>query len=66
MSLSLAPTAEETISEPSEYEVMRSKRYKQKRTMLLKPDWKRFSAIRSKQWSTYMSEEDLTVYVHTS
>lgn len=45
-----APTAEETISEPSEYEVMRSNAIA-KRTMLLKPDWKRFSAIRSKQWS---------------
>lgn len=44
-----APTTEETISEPSEYEVMRTNAIA-KRIVLLKPDRKRSSAIRSKQW----------------
>lgn len=42
-------TAEETISEPSEYEVMRINAIA-KRIMLFKPNWKRSLAIRSKQW----------------
>lgn len=44
-----APTTEETISEPSEYEVMRTNAIAE-RIMLFKPNWKRFSTIRSKQW----------------
>lgn len=44
-----APTAEETISELSEYEVMRTNSIA-KRIALFKPNWKRFSTIRSKQW----------------
>lgn len=44
-----APTIEEAISEPSEYEVMRTNAIA-KRIMLFKPNWKRSSAIRSKQW----------------
>lgn len=44
-----APTAEETISEPSEYEVMRTKSIA-KRIVLFKPNWKRSLVIRSKQW----------------
>ena len=46
-----APTVEETISEPSEYEIMRTNAIV-KRIVLLKPDWKKFSTIRSKQWDT--------------
>lgn len=41
-----APTTEETISEPSECAPM----LLQKRIALFKPNWKRFSTIRSKQW----------------
>lgn len=44
-----APTTEEAISEPSEYEVMRTKSIA-KRIVLFKPNWKRSLAIRSKQW----------------
>ena len=44
-----APTAEETISEPSEYEVMRTKSIA-KKNRAFKPNWKRSLAIRSKQW----------------
>ncbi len=44
-----APTAEETISKPSEYEVLRTNSIA-KRIVLFKPNWKRSLAIRSKQW----------------
>lgn len=43
------PTAKETISEPSEYEVMRTNAIA-KRIVLFKLNWKRSLAIRSKQW----------------
>lgn len=44
-----ASAAEETISEPSEYEVMRTNAIA-KRIVLFKLNWKRSLAIRSKQW----------------
>lgn len=44
-----AHTAEETISKPSEYEVLRTNSIA-KRIVLFKPNWKRSLDIRSKQW----------------